>query len=94
MKNKKIKIDTFMKAIVIIAVAHGMILVSTSYVLSFFGYDPVVDLSVVIVKEIVAPIITYLAVNTIMNIFEKNCFTFCKPKDVYQSENRFDDLEG
>lgn len=59
--------------------AHGMILTSCSYVLSWIGMDPVVDVSSTIVKEIVAPLVVYLGTNTIMNIFEKNKLSFSVP---------------
>ena len=72
--KKKISINTFAKFIVCLVVLHGMILTTLSYILSFYGMDPVVDVSSTIVREIVAPVLTYLASNTIMNIFEKNNF--------------------
>lgn len=59
--------------------AHGMILTSCSYILSWIGMDPVVDVSSTIVKEIVAPLVVYLGTNTIMNIFEKNKLSFSVP---------------
>ena len=37
------------------------------------------DVSSTIVREIVAPVITYLATNTVMNIFEKNKLSFSVP---------------
>jgi len=59
--------------------AHGMLLTSCSYILSWIGMDPVVDVSSTIVKEIVAPLVVYLGTNTIMNIFEKNKLSFSVP---------------
>lgn len=78
-KRKRISIDTFAKLMVSLVMAHGMILTTLSYILSFWGLDPVVDVSSTIVREIVAPVIVYLATNMIMNIFEKNKLIFSVP---------------
>ena len=78
-KRKRITLDTFAKLIVSLVMAHGMILTTLSYILSFWGLDPVVDVSSTIVREIVAPVIVYLATNMIMNIFEKNRLIFSVP---------------
>ena len=78
-KRKRIALDTFAKLIVSLVMAHGMILTTLSYILSFWGLDPVVDVSSTIVREIVAPVIVYLATNTIMNVFEKNKLAFSVP---------------
>ena len=75
-KRKRITLDTFAKLIVSLVMAHGMILTTLSYILSFWGLDPVVDVSSTIVREIVAPVLVYLATNMIMNIFEKNKLIF------------------
>lgn len=78
-KRKRITLDTFAKLIVSLVMAHGMILTTLSYILSFWGLDPVVDVSSTIVREIVAPVLVYLATNMIMNIFEKNKLAFSVP---------------
>ena len=78
-KNRHISLNTFSKFIVAAVMTHGMILTTLSYVLAFIGMDPVVDVSSTIVREIVAPVLTYLATNTIMNIFEKNKLMFSVP---------------
>lgn len=78
-KRKRISLDTFAKLIVSLVMAHGMILTTLSYILSFWGLDPVVDVSSTIVREIVAPVIVYLATNMVMNIFEKNKLSFSVP---------------
>lgn len=78
-KRKKVSINTYTKLITTAVVAHGMILTSCSYILSYMGMDPVVDVSSTIVKEIVAPLVVYLGTNTIMNIFEKNKLSFSVP---------------
>lgn len=79
MKKKKVSLDTYAKVATTAVMAHGMILTSCSYVLASIGMDPVVDVSSTIVKEIVAPVVVYLATNTIMNIFEKNKLSFSVP---------------
>ena len=78
-KKKKVSLDTYAKVITTAVIIHGMILTSWSYVLSSMGMDPVVDVSSTIVREIVAPVIVYLATNMIMNIFEKNKLSFSVP---------------
>lgn len=78
-KKKKIFIDTYAKMAVTVLIVHGMILTTWSYILASHGLDPVVDVSSTIVREIVAPVITYLATNTVMNIFEKNKLSFSVP---------------
>ena len=78
-KKKKVSLNTYAKVATTAVLAHGMILTSCSYVLSWIGMDPVVDVSSTIVKEIVAPLVVYLGTNTIMNIFEKNKLSFSEP---------------
>jgi hypothetical protein len=78
-KERKVSIDTYTKLITTLVVAHGMLLTSWSYVLAWKGLDTVADVSTTIVTEIIAPVITYLATNTIMNIFEKNKLSFSVP---------------
>lgn len=78
-KKKKVSLDTYAKIGTTVVLVHGMLLTTFSYILSCLGMDPVVDVSVTIVSEIVAPIITYLFTNMIMNIFEKNKLSFSIP---------------
>lgn len=78
-RKKKVSIDTYAKLAVTVLMAHGMALTTWSYILASHGMDPVVDVSSTIVREIVAPVITYLATNTVMNIFEKNRLSFSVP---------------
>lgn len=78
-KKKKVSLNTYAKVVTTAVLAHGMILTSCSYILSWVGMDPVVDVSSTIVKEIVAPLVVYLGTNTIMNIFEKNKLSFSVP---------------
>ena len=77
--SKKVSLDTYAKIITTAVIAHGMVLTTWSYVLAGYGMDPVVDVSSTIVREIVAPVVTYLATNMIMNIFEKNKLSFSVP---------------
>lgn len=77
--GKKIKIDTYVKAVTTIVIGHGLIMVTMSYVLAWFEKDAVVDVSITLITEIVAPLCLYLATNCIMNIFEKNELTFSTP---------------
>lgn len=77
--KKAVSLDTYAKLVTTAVVLHGMILTTWSYVLACFDKDPVVDVSTTIVREIVAPVIVYLATNTIMNIFEKNKLSFSVP---------------
>lgn len=77
--GKKISIDTYAKMAVTAVMVHGMALTTWSYILASNGMDPVVDVSSTIVREIIAPVITYLATNTVMNIFEKNKLSFSVP---------------
>lgn len=78
-KFRKIKIDTYPKIITFIVIIHGMINVDLSYLLAFLDKEPIVEVSVAIITEIVAPILVYLVTNLIANIFEKNELSFSKP---------------
>lgn len=78
-KKKKVSLNTYVKLITTAVLVHGMILTTCSYILSAFKVDPVVDVSSTIVREIVAPVIVYMATNMIMNIFEKNKLSFSIP---------------
>lgn len=78
-KERKVSINTYTKLITTLVAIHGMLLTSWSYVLAWKGLDTVTDVSTTIVTEIIAPVITYLATNTIMNIFEKNKLSFSVP---------------
>lgn len=77
--GKKIKIDTYVKASTSLVLGHGLVMVTMSYVLAWFGKDAVVDVSVTLITEIVAPLCLYMGTNCIMNIFEKNKLSFSVP---------------
>lgn len=85
--DKKISLNTFPKLIVTLVMIHGMVLTTFSYVLSIYDKDPVCSVSEVIVKEILAPVIVYLATNMIMNIFEKNKLAFSEPLSNLHSDD-------
>ncbi len=78
-KKKKVSLNTYVKLITTAVLAHGMILTTCSYILSVLKVDPIVDVSSTIVREIVAPVIVYMATNMVMNIFEKNKLSFSIP---------------
>ena len=78
---------TFPKILVSVVVAHGMILTTLSYVLSFYDKEPVASVSEVIVKEILAPTVAYIVGNVFLNIFEKNVTKVSTPVDVYKEDN-------
>lgn len=77
---------TFPKILVSVVVAHGMVLTTLSYVLSFFDKEPVASVSEVIVKEILAPTVVYIVGNVFLNIFEKNVTKISKPIEVYKED--------
>lgn len=88
MKKKRVKIDTFPKALTLLIILHGFINIDLSYILAFLGKDTVTDISVAMVTEILAPICVYLVTNCIANIFEKNYLSFSVPKDSPYMQNR------
>ena len=78
-ERKRVKIDTYVKAATSIVLAHGLVMVTMSYVLAWFEKDAVVDVSTTLITEIVAPLCLYMGTNCIMNIFEKNKLSFSEP---------------
>ncbi len=92
-RKRRVSIDTYAKFVTTCVILHGMVLTSWSYVLAMMGLDPVVDVSSTIVREIVAPIIVYLATNTVMNIFEKNKLSFSTPLN-YECNNEQTEAQG
>ena len=54
-KKKKVSLNTYAKVATTAVLAHGMILTSCSYVLSWIGMDPVVDLSLIHISEPTRP---------------------------------------
>lgn len=77
--KKKPMINRFSQFIVFFCMLYGLALTTVSYVFSALGYEPLVDLSSVIVQTIVAPCTVWLCQNAILNIFEKNKLAFSTP---------------
>lgn len=92
--GKKVKIDTYVKAATSVVLAHGLIMVTMSYVLAWFEKDTVVDVSTTLITEIVAPLCLYIGTNCIMNIFEKNELSFSKPIQAQKILNILDAAHG
>lgn len=77
--TKRPKVDTFAKLLVMLVVLHGMIMTTLSYVLSGLNCDPVQNVSVAIISEIIAPTVTFMITHVIQNIFEYNKLSFSTP---------------
>lgn len=91
--SKKIKIDTYVKAATSMVLAHGIIMVTMSYVLAWFEKDAVVDVSTTLITEIVAPLCLYIGTNCIMNIFEKNKLSFSTPIQMQKYQEIIDEMQ-
>lgn len=78
-RKKRVRLDTFPKVLTTVVIIHGIINIDMSYILSMLDKDPVIDVSVALITEIVAPVVVYLATNLIANIFEKNHLSFSSP---------------
>ena len=85
-QKKRPKIDTFPKLLVTLIVLHGMLCVTASYVFAFFDKVPNESLSITIVGEIIAPVLSYIIANVFSNIFEKNKLSFSTPLSTYEQE--------
>lgn len=73
MNKLKNFVDSFMKILVLIVVAHGLICISLSYVLAFLGFQEVVEsLSSTMVTEVIAPVTIYGITKTIENVSKYN----------------------
>lgn len=76
----KKKTMNFIKIITLVVVIHGLLCITTSYILAWLGKADVLEtLSSVLASEIVAPIVTYGVTKTIENIFEKNKTSWSEP---------------
>lgn len=65
--------DSFMKILVFVVVAHGLVCISLSYILAFMGYSEVVEsLSSTMVSEVIAPVTIYGITKTIENVSKYN----------------------
>lgn len=92
--GKKVKIDTYVKAATAVVLAHGLIMVTMSYVLAWFGKDSVDSVSITLITEIVAPLCLYMGTNCIMNIFEKNELSFSKPIQMQKVQEIWEKVHG
>lgn len=92
--RKKVRIDTYVKAATAIVLAHGLIMVTMSYVLAWFGKDSVDSVSITLITEIVAPLCLYMGTNCIMNIFEKNELSFSKPIQMQKVQEIWEKVHG
>lgn len=82
MKKRISKIKTMqtIKVLTFIVVGHGLVCITTSYVLAWLGKANVLEtLSGVLASEVIAPIVIYGVTKTIENIFEKNKLSFSEP---------------
>ena len=78
-KRKKTK-GLYFKALIFMVELHGITCVTLSYVMGFADKMNVCEnLSITIVGEIVAPLITYAITKSVENVFEKNKLTFSTP---------------
>ena len=76
----KIKSMQTIKVLTFIVVGHGLVCITTSYVLAWLGKADVLGtLSGVLASEVIAPIVIYGVTRTIENIFEKNKLSFSEP---------------
>lgn len=93
LKDKKPLINRFSQFIVFFCMLYGLALTTVSYVYAALGYEPLVDLSSVIVQTIVAPCTVWLCQNAILNIFEKNKLAFSTPLTRLEQEDEMKGLE-
>jgi len=91
--KKRVKIDTYVKAVTSLVLVHGLVMITMSYVLAWFEKDAVVDVSTTLITEIVAPLCLYMGTNCIMNIFEKNELSFSKPIQMSRYHEIVDEVQ-
>ena len=83
----KRKTTTAIKVLTYIVVGHGLLCITSSYIMAWCGVcDTLSSLSEVLAKEVVAPITIYGVTKTLENIFEKNMSSFHKPLTKEESE--------
>ena len=92
--KKKPLISRFSQFIVFFCMLYGLALTTVSYVFSALGYEPLVDLSSVIVQTIVAPCTVWLCQNAICNIFEKNKLAFSTPLTRLEQGDAINSIES
>lgn len=90
LKNRKKPKGFFFKFLILLIEIHGLTCVSLSYYLAWSDKINVVEsVSVSIITEIVAPLVTYAISKTVENIFEKNEFIGkCKPLEAIMNESQ------
>lgn len=93
-EKKKPLINRFSQFIVFFCMLYGLALTTVSYIFAALGYEPLVDLSTVIVQTIVAPCTVWLCQNAICNIFEKNKLAFSTPLTRLDQEDTMNGLES
>ncbi len=91
-KEKKPLITRFSQFIVFFCMIYGLLLTTVSYIFAALGYEPLVDLSSVIIQTIVAPCTVWLCQNCICNIFEKNKLSFSTPLSRLEQEDKLDGM--
>lgn len=81
-RTVKQKTTKYIKVLTTIVVVHGLLCITTSYIMAWCGIADVLEnLSSVLASEVVAPIVVYGFTKTIENIFEKNITSISKPID-------------
>ena len=91
-KEKKPLITRFSQFIVFFCMIYGLLLTTVSYIFAALGYEPLVDLSSVIIQTIVSPCTVWLCQNCICNIFEKNKLSFSTPLSRLEQEGKLDGM--
>ena len=89
--KKKPLITRFSQFIVFFCMMYGLALTTVSYVFVVLGYEPLIDLSSVIVQTIVAPCTVWLCQNCICNVFEKNKLSFSTPLSRLDKEDEMNE---
>ena len=87
-KEKKPLINRFSQFIVFFTMIYGLGLTTVSYIWSALGFEPLVDLSSIIVQTIVAPCTIWIMQNCLCNIFENNKLIFSTPLSVLNSTQK------
>ena len=91
--TRKEKTITAIKLITYIVVGHGLLCITSSYIMAWCGVcDTLSSLSEVLAKEVVAPITIYGVTKTLENIFEKNISSFHKPLTEETTEESEEEL--
>lgn len=89
-KEKKPLLNTFGKVIVFFCLLYGLALTTLSYIWSYLGLEPLVDLSTVIITTIVNPVLVYLIENALCDIFQHNKLAFSTPLTRLEQEDKLE----